>query len=181
MKRYFARLSMTLLLSISACTLPSEIPHQSAQPVQVYFNPNGGVIDAVLEIDTAKSEILVQAHDFTSAPIGKALIDARKRGVRVEVILDSSQVKPDDLYSPAELFFNAGIIVYIDSVHKMALSKMMIIDRETVITGTFNVTRSAEDENPENFLVIPSREVAETYLENWQRHRNHSEIYEVRR
>ena len=45
----------------------------------------------VTEIATAKREVLVQAYSFTSAPIVKALVDAKKRGVDVRVILDKSQ------------------------------------------------------------------------------------------
>ena len=60
-------------------------------PVQVYFSPNGGCTDAIIkEIDNAKSQIPVQAYSFTSTPIAKALLEAHKRGVKVEVILDWS-------------------------------------------------------------------------------------------
>jgi phosphatidylserine/phosphatidylglycerophosphate/cardiolipin synthase-like enzyme len=56
----------------------------------------------------------------------------------------------------------------------------MIIDRATVITGSFNFTRSAEEKNAENLLVIPSTELTAEYLENWRRHSKHSERYKVR-
>jgi phosphatidylserine/phosphatidylglycerophosphate/cardiolipin synthase-like enzyme len=56
----------------------------------------------------------------------------------------------------------------------------MIIDRSTVITGSFNFTRTAEERNTENLLVIPSKELTAKYLVNWQEHREHSTKYEVR-
>jgi len=182
MKRYLAIIPVILILCTSACTLPSTVPDQSPKaPAQVYFSPNGGCTEAIIkEIDAAKSEVLVQAYYFTSAPIGKALIDAHKRGIRVEVILDRSQVKPDGQYCPAKFFFDAGIPVYIDSAHQIAHNKIMIIDRATVITGSFNFTRTAEEKNAENLLVIPSKELAAKYLENWQKHSEHSEKYEVK-
>jgi phosphatidylserine/phosphatidylglycerophosphate/cardiolipin synthase-like enzyme len=43
------------------------------------------------ELNKAKREILVQAYSFTSQPIAKALVEAHKRGVRTEIILDKSQ------------------------------------------------------------------------------------------
>ena len=182
MRRLFLALPLAFILCLSACTLPSVAPEQTSKaPIQVYFSPNGGVTDAIIkEVDSAKSEVLVQAYYFTSAPIGKALIDALKRGIRVEVILDRSQVKPDGQYCPAKFFFDAGIPVYIDSAHQIAHNKIMIIDRATVITGSFNFTRTAEEKNAENLLVIPSKVLAAKYLENWQRHREHSEKYEVK-
>jgi phosphatidylserine/phosphatidylglycerophosphate/cardiolipin synthase-like enzyme len=45
----------------------------------------------VQALSNAKSTVLVQAYSFTSAPIAKALLDAHKRGVQVQVILDKSQ------------------------------------------------------------------------------------------
>lgn len=120
--RLFLALPLALTLCFSACTLPSVATEQSSKsPLQVYFSPNGGITDAIIkEIDTAKSEVLVQAYYFTSSPIGKVLVDAHKRGIRVEIILDPSQVKPDGQYCPAKFFFDAGIPVFIDSSHPSA-------------------------------------------------------------
>jgi phosphatidylserine/phosphatidylglycerophosphate/cardiolipin synthase-like enzyme len=60
---------------------------------QVCFSPRGGCTEAIIsQIDKAKSEILVQAYSFTSAPIAKALLNAHKRGIKVEAILDKSQL-----------------------------------------------------------------------------------------
>jgi phosphatidylserine/phosphatidylglycerophosphate/cardiolipin synthase-like enzyme len=47
-------------------------------------------ISTVAELNKAKSEILVQAYSVTSKPIAKALVDAHKRGVHTEIILDKS-------------------------------------------------------------------------------------------
>ncbi len=71
-------------------TFPEEKP--STCNWEVYFSPHGGCADAIIkELNKAKSTILVQAHTFTSAPIAKALLNGRKRGINVEVILDKSQ------------------------------------------------------------------------------------------
>ena len=55
-----------------------------------------------------------------------------------------------------------------------------MIDGQTVITGSFNFTKSAEENNAENLLVIRSPELAEKYTANWQAHAEHSEPYTVR-
>lgn len=142
-------------------------------PVRVFFSPNGGCTDAIIDtINKSKSEILVQAYIFTSEPIAKALLGARKRGVKVFVILDKSQKK--DGYSPATFFANQGIPAYIDTRHSRIHDKVIIIDQETVITGSFNFTKSAETQNTENVLIIKSSELAGLYRENWMKHRAHS-------
>lgn len=146
---------------------------------QVYFSPHAGATDAVIrELNKAKSTVLVQAYTFTSAPIAKALLGAHKRGVKVEVILDKSQ--RTQKYSSATFLSNVGIPVRIDAQHAIAHNKVMIIDGETVITGSFNFTKAAEENNAENLLVIHDKKLAERYTKNWQEHERHSEVY-VRR
>jgi phosphatidylserine/phosphatidylglycerophosphate/cardiolipin synthase-like enzyme len=142
-------------------------------PVEVYFSPNNGATNAIVrEIDRARSEILVQAYSFTSAPIAKALIKAHRRGVKVQAILDKSQ--KTQKYSSASFLTNSGIPTYIDDKHAIAHNKIILIDRAVVITGSFNFTKAAEEKNAENLLIIRSKELAKPYLENWQRHREHS-------
>jgi len=75
----------------AALALDVDIGHA---PVEVYFSPNNGATDAIVrEIDRARSEILVQAYSFTSAPIAKALLKAHRRGVKVRAILDSTKAR----------------------------------------------------------------------------------------
>ena len=70
--------------SPSATTTPSS--------VTVCFTPGENCTDTIVQaLGDAKRTILVQAYSFTSAPIAKALLDAHKRGVQVQVILDKSQ------------------------------------------------------------------------------------------
>ena len=146
-------------------------------PTQVYFSPNGGTTQAIIkEINEARSEILVQAYSFTSSPIAKALVDANKRGVKVEAILDKSQRK--DSYTEATFLSNMKIPTYIDSKHAIAHNKIMVIDKTTVITGSFNFTKAAEQSNAENLLIIKSKDLAKTYIDNWEQHREHSEDYQ---
>jgi phosphatidylserine/phosphatidylglycerophosphate/cardiolipin synthase-like enzyme len=91
------------------------------------------------------------------------------------VILDKSQ--KTEKYSSADFVAHAGIKVLIDDKHKIAHNKIMIIDSEIVITGSFNFTKSAEEGNAENLLIINSSDLAKKYIENWKKHEEHSELY----
>src|ERR1039457_2111831 len=126
---------------------------------QVYFSPHGGCTGAIVrEISKAKTEILVQAYSFTSKGIAKALIDAKKRGVHVEIILDKSNRSTK--YSAGDFTAHMGIPTYFDSSHAIAHNKIMILDKQTVITGSFNFTKAAEESNAENVLILQSKELA---------------------
>jgi phosphatidylserine/phosphatidylglycerophosphate/cardiolipin synthase-like enzyme len=150
---------------------------QTLPPIEVNFSPKGGCTDVVVrEINAAKNTILVQAYSFTSVPIAKALVDAHKRGVDVRVILDKSQ--RTEKYSSADFVEHAGIPLWIDAKHAIAHNKVMVLDGQTILTGSFNFTTAAEEHNAENLLVIRSPELAVRYADNWKSHLGHSEKYE---
>jgi phosphatidylserine/phosphatidylglycerophosphate/cardiolipin synthase-like enzyme len=169
-------ISLLLLLFLPSCHAqePPSLP-----PIEIHFSPKGGCTDAaVKEINTAKSEILVQAYSFTSVPIAKALVAAHKRGVKIQVILDKSQRK--EKYSSADFVRNSGIPTLIDARHAIAHNKVMVIDGGVVVTGSFNFTSAAENNNAENRLVIRDQGIADKYAGNWNVHADHSEAYEQR-
>lgn len=147
------------------------------QDLRAYFSPNGGCTDAVVAaLGEARKTVLVQAYSFTSAPIAKALAEARKRGVDVQVILDKSQ--RTEKYSGATFLANEGVPVFIDAGHRIAHNKVMVIDGQTVITGSFNFTKSAESGNAENvLLVLHAPQLAKKYGDNWKEHLAHSRPY----
>ena len=143
---------------------------------QTCFSPGGGCTEAIVsQIGKAKKEILVQAYSFTSVPIARALLNAHKRGVKVQAILDKSQRK--ERYTSATFLSNSSIPTYIDDKHAIAHNKIIIIDRAIVITGSFNFTKAAEEKNAENVLIIWNKELAKSYLDNWAKHREHSDEY----
>ena len=65
----------------------------------------------------------------------------------------------------------------IDDEHAKAHNKVMVIDGETVITGSFNFTKAAKKKNAENLLIIHDRNLAEKYVKNWQEHAQHLKLY----
>jgi phosphatidylserine/phosphatidylglycerophosphate/cardiolipin synthase-like enzyme len=139
-----------------------------------HFSPKGGCTDAVVqEIKKARSEILVQAYSFTSRSIAQALVDAKLRGVHVEILLDASQEK--EANSDLHFFVQQGLAPRIDAHHAIAHNKVMVFDHRTVITGSFNFTQQAEEHNAENLLVLRHyTDLAALYRRNFLAHKEHS-------
>jgi phosphatidylserine/phosphatidylglycerophosphate/cardiolipin synthase-like enzyme len=129
----------------------------------------------VQALGDAKRTILVHAYSFTSAPIAKALLDAHTRGLQVQVILDQSN--RTDKYSAADFLANQGVPTKIDAAHAIAHNKIMVIDGEIVLTGSFNFTKAAQEKNAENLLLIRDPALAAQYTQNWQAHAQHSQPY----
>jgi phosphatidylserine/phosphatidylglycerophosphate/cardiolipin synthase-like enzyme len=166
-------------------TTASAASRQTASPPgviplpEVYFSPKGGCTQAVVrEMRHARQSILVQAYSFTSAPIAAALVEAARRGVLIEVVLDKSN--KTGRYSAADFVAHAGIPTWLDEKHAIAHNKVMIIDGTTVITGSFNFTKAAEESNAENLLIIRSEDLASLYSKQFIEHRNHSSPYSGR-
>jgi phosphatidylserine/phosphatidylglycerophosphate/cardiolipin synthase-like enzyme len=167
--------SVLILASISLCWSDE---FKATGSIDVSFSPNGGATAAIVnEIQAARKEILVQAYSFTSPPIAKALIEAHKRGVKVVAVLDKSQ--RTERYTSATFLSNAGVIVLIDGNHAIAHNKIIIIDRETLITGSFNFTQAAELKNAENLLIFHgNKPLVDRYIKNFEDHKGHSEPYQ---
>jgi phosphatidylserine/phosphatidylglycerophosphate/cardiolipin synthase-like enzyme len=141
--------------------------------VVVHFSPEGGCTNAVVnELLHARHEILVQAYSFSSKPIAEALIAAKKRGLRVEILLDHSNEQ--EQYSDLHWFLEAGLEPLIDAKHPIAHNKVMIVDRKTLITGSFNFTQQAELHNAENLLILKGHpELVGSYRAAFEAHKQH--------
>jgi phosphatidylserine/phosphatidylglycerophosphate/cardiolipin synthase-like enzyme len=168
---------------VAAAPAPAPVP-PAPTPTQpstsggttVCFTPGGNCTELIVDaIAGGKTSVLVQAYSFTSAAIAKALLDAHKRGVRVQVILDKSQ--RTEQYSSADFLANQSVPTLIDANHAIAHNKIMIIDGETILTGSFNFTKGAQEKNAENLLIIRDQALAVQYIENWKAHAQHSHPY----
>ena len=182
-KRALRRLCTLIVLSaslaVAGCRISGTAHGLAGQPglfCAVYFSPHGGCTEHIVKaIGSAKRSILVQAYSFTSQPIAEALVEAQQRGVKVEVIVDKSQLA--ERHSVMGVLLKAGVPVAIDASHAIAHNKVIVIDGETVLTGSFNFTESAEERNAENLLQVQDQALAVQYAANWQKHRVHSSPY----
>jgi phosphatidylserine/phosphatidylglycerophosphate/cardiolipin synthase-like enzyme len=144
--------------------------------VDAHFSPKGGCQDAVLrELKRARHEVLVQAYSFTCESITAGLVEAKKRGAQVDILLDRSNEQ--EAYSDLHLLLEQGLAPLIDASHAIAHNKVMIIDQRVLITGSFNFTHQAEHENAENLLVIKGHpELVKAYRQNFMAHKSHCKV-----
>ncbi len=137
-----------------------------ADEPQACFTPGGACTQLIVDtINSAQQNIDVQAYGFSSEPIINALVKAEAKGVKVRVILDKSNLSARS--SGIEALKQAGIPMSIDYKVKIAHNKVMILDNQTLITGSFNFTSSAQTRNAENVLVIHNPQLAGQYEQNF--------------
>ena len=136
--------------------------------INVCFTPPSGCGALIIEqISKAQNTIHMQAFNFYSSKIANELIDAKKRGVEVSVILDKTNL--NNPRSQMENLVKAGIEVVIDKAVAIAHNKIIILDGARVLTGSFNFSESADTKNAENVLLIDDKKIARGYLQNWMR------------
>ncbi len=133
-------------------------------PVEVYFSPDDGVMDILLEeVGSAREEIVFLGYSFTSDPLAQALVEKARQGVRVMGVFDSDMVIANT-GSDYEWLLDAGLPVCRDGEAGLMHHKVIVIDRQVVITGSYNFTSSAERFNDENVLILHDPHLAEMYL-----------------
>ena len=150
------------ILFVSATIVASKF--SSNAEYNVCFMPGGYCQRPIIDIiNNAKSQVLVQAYGFTDLDIVNALIKAVKRKVEVSVILDKSQENGKAL----SLLLLYNIPCFIDHKVAIAHNKIIIVDREIVIGGSYNYTKSAAHRNAENVTIIRDAKVAKAFYNNW--------------
>ena len=171
--KFFVFLFACGLSCVSGSSLAQTQAHDmTVEVLGVYFTPPAHAAAAIVNaIDASEHEVLVQAYGFTHNALAQALVRAHQRGVNVQVLLDKKS-QASNRYVIAVLE-EAEIAVRQDGKHAIAHNKVMVIDQDVVITGSFNFTNSAATRNAENFLVLRSADLAEQYRVQWHSHWAH--------
>ena len=132
--------------------------------VVTYFSPGGDTISPLVkEIKSAEQSIHFMAFSFTHDALGSAMRDRFKSGIDVRGVFEERQANNE--YSEYEAMKKAGLSVVLDKKRGAMHHKVIVIDRETVITGSYNFSKNAEKRNNENLLIIKGNsEIAAAYL-----------------
>jgi len=137
-------------------------------PVTAYFSPRGGCAAAVVAaLDSARKTLDVAIFALTHDDITNALLSAHQRGVAMRVVVDADEAKGK--YSDHAKLIAAGIDVRIDVMSGLLHDKIAVVDGATLVTGSFNWTRSADRENAENLLVITLPDVVGQYALQYEK------------
>ncbi len=151
--------------------------------VQPCFSPQGKCSAHILrEIESAKRELLVAVYAFTSDDLAMALVQAKRRGVAVQVVVDREFDRTNENSKgkfleeqkiPVRRLTGAAAKAG-DKDPGLMHQKFAVIDRRIVFTGSYNWTRSAENLNDENLLMFRdasplAEEYRKSFLRLWER------------
>jgi len=119
-------------------------------------------------IDRANTSIHIMIYSFTLNVIGDAILNAKQRNpnMDIKIVWDESNVNRTG--SEYQRLKAAGIDIRVDHRHGLLHDKIAIIDSHIIITGSFNWSQAANEENRENLLVIDNQAWATAYEQQFQ-------------
>lgn len=154
----------------STVPYPAHAAELNGATVEVYFSPGGGGAEARVQdlLSGASERIDFLAYSFTSDPLAYALLNAARNGVTVRGVMDAGQVD-SNTGGEFDSFVKAGLDVLPDGNPGLMHHKVIVIDGETVVFGSYNFTRNASRANDENLLVVQDAHLAALFLQEVER------------
>ncbi len=130
--------------------------------INVYFSPDDNIERIITKrLEKAKTSILFLAFSFTSDEIGETMITKHKQGVAVKGVFEKRDIK--NVNSEYIKLKVEGLDVLYDANPNTMHHKVIIIDEEWIITGSYNLSKNAKKRNDENCIMIRSPEIAKLY------------------
>ena len=127
--------------------------------VENYFCPEDSCkLHAINALKVANRSIYFMDFSFTDEDIGNLLWNKDYLGLDVKGIFEVKQVSEFSRYEDLKKF------AILDTNKYTMHHKVFIIDNETVVTGSYNPTENANENNDENMLIIHDKAVAAKYV-----------------
>ena len=152
----------------SPSTVDQQVAIVNGTMIQVYFSPEDDVLNRIIPVvAAAQSNISFLAFSFTDYPLAQTMIDRHNAGVDVSGVYEKTGSETEG----AELrtFWCARVPVRQDGNPKFLHDKVIVVDNRVVITGSFNFSNNATDNNDENVIIIDNPEIAALYMEEFGR------------
>lgn len=157
---------VTWLEEINKCLLPVKDKNEAEN--RCYFSPGDDCENAIVScIRNAKHSIKICVFTISENVITNEIIAAKKRGVSVTIITDNDKL--NDKGSDIRWLADEGVRIRIDESSSHMHHKFCIVDREILLTGSYNWTKSAADRNQENLLVTEDPKMVKAYLKEFEK------------
>ena len=153
-------------------TSPDIVPYPSIATgtgrIETFFESEGNVRERIIAlIDGAETSVHFLAYTMTDNGIAGAIIDRHRAGIDVRGIIEGRNT--GDPGSDYEAFLESGVEVLKDGNPYLMHHKVIILDEEIVVTGSYNFSASAANANDENVLIIHDAGIARTYEQEFER------------
>ncbi len=136
--------------------------------VENYFSPEDRVMEKIIaRVKTAAQSIDFMAYSFTDDDLANAITARAQAGVRVRGVFENTG--SETRFSEFGRMKTAGLDVWQDGNPYLMHHKVFIVDNRTVICGSFNFSKNAEEANDENVLIIDDPALAAPFTAEFER------------
>jgi phosphatidylserine/phosphatidylglycerophosphate/cardiolipin synthase-like enzyme len=154
--------------ALSLADTPYPVVDLDGTRVEMYFSPDDGVLNKVMEqLQKAERRVEILAYALTTDTIGEVLIDLHQDGVAIRGVVEASQSQASGSETPR--LRQSGMDIRLDGNPENMHHKVILIDGVTVIMGSYNFTRSAEEKNDENVIIFHDPALAAQFLIEFER------------
>jgi cardiolipin hydrolase len=137
-------------------------------PPESHFTPGDDCPRRIMQlIRAARKEIDICVFTITDDRLATAIVDAHTNGITVRIITDNE--KAFDLGSDVPRFQDAGIALKVDQTPFHMHHKFAIFDRQVLLTGSYNWTRGAANDNHENIVITSERRLVDRFEDVFER------------
>ena len=137
--------------------------------VEVYFSPEDGALSRLVSlVNGAQHSVYFLAYSFTSDELAAALLERAAAGIQVAGVFEEDQYN-SNIGTEFDNLLAAGLDVRLDGNPSHMHHKVLIIDEQVVVTGSYNFSNNAEERNDENLLIIHDSGLAAQYLSEFNR------------
>jgi phosphatidylserine/phosphatidylglycerophosphate/cardiolipin synthase-like enzyme len=170
-----------LFTSFSPANTPHPVLTLEGTQIETFFAPDDAPQTRIAElINSAQHSVHIMAFAFTADPIAQAVISAHQRGLQVSGVIETGQAENSG--SDFQSLVDAGVDLRLDGNPRNMHHKVIIIDDQIVIFGSYNFSRSAEERNDENLLIIHSAELAAEFEAEFELiYKNAQEVADISR
>jgi phosphatidylserine/phosphatidylglycerophosphate/cardiolipin synthase-like enzyme len=136
--------------------------------IENYFAPEDNVMDKLIStVSGATRSIHIMIFSFTHDGLGEAIRERAAQGVEVTAIFEQRGANTE--YSECPPMLADGLNVWLDGNPRTFHHKVIIVDGGTVVTGSFNFSNNAAEDNDENVLIIHNTDIAALYEAEFNR------------
>jgi len=128
---------------------------------KIYFENIKDVIQT--ELQKAQDQVLIAVAWFTDDELFEDLVNLSRKGIRIQLLINDDKINKNSGLEYPILFRNGGMVYFVNSRDVLMHNKFCIIDKQTVLNGSFNWTRKASS-NLENLTVIKDKATCEKFI-----------------
>mgnify|MGYP003965510607 FL=1 len=134
--------------------------------IENYFCPEDNCKEQVLKtLIKARKSIHFMTFSFTDSDIAGLLIE-KSRQIEVRGVMERQRVNMQ--YNKFKQM-NKSFQIELDNNPAVMHHKVFVIDSQVVIMGSMNPTKSGDERNDENVVIIHNSEVAELFIKEFER------------